>query len=149
MENIAIFYFLTMTIYCSSTRNIYCYSICSFCSYSICPFCWYNIHKNYNFITHRHWIISNTFEILTILTKTYARIPTINFFAFTIIFTFIVTCLIITFLFWITCCTIEFVFAITWSMFYHCFSFILTFMFLFEHIFLEIRHYNLQYICLN
>ena len=94
MQNIAISYFFTMTIYWSSTGNI--------CCYSICLFCWGNIHNCYNFITLNHWSISNFFSILDILTNAYARIPTIIFFACTIIFTFILTCFIIPFLIWIT-----------------------------------------------
>ena len=49
--------------------------------YSICRFCWYNIHNRYNFIARDHWSISNTFQILAILTSTCGRIPTIIFFA--------------------------------------------------------------------
>ena len=111
MQNIAISYFFTITIYWSSTRNIYL-------------FCWYNIHNKYNFITFSYWSISNNFEILTVLTNTCARISTIILFAVTIIFTFTLTCFLILPLIWITCCTIKFAFAITWNMFCHCFSFI-------------------------
>ena len=99
MQNIAISYFFTMTIYSNSTRII--------CWYSICLFCWYNIPSNYNFITLSHWSISNTFYILIISTYTCVRIVTIIFFALMIFLKFILTCLIISFLIWITCCTIE------------------------------------------
>ena len=116
MQNKAVSYFFTVTIYWSCTRNI--------CCYSICLFCWCNIHSNYNFITLIHWSISNTFQIRTIFTNTCARIPTIIFFTLMIIFTFTLTCFIIPFFVWITCATIEFAFTITWNMFCHCFSFI-------------------------
>ena len=45
-------------------------------------------------------------------------------YAYTIIFTFTLTCFIIPFLIWITSCTLEFAFKITWSMFCYWLSFI-------------------------
>ena len=138
-----------MMSYLSST---YCYSIYHFC--------WYNISNSYNFITRDHWSLSNTFQILTILTSPCVRISNIIFFAYAIIFTFPLTCFIIQFLIWITCCTIEFAFTMTWNMFCHCLNFILfyyhieysniyAFFFNSEHMFLEIRHYNFLYIYLT
>ena len=127
------------------------------CCYSICHFCWYSIHNRYNFITLNHWSINNTFKVLAILTNTCARIATIIFFALAITFTFTLTYFIIPFLIWITCCTIGFAFTITnvlasFLFFYHfkCFNiYIFCLLFLLEHIFLEIGHFNFQYIYLK
>ena len=96
MQNLAISYFYTVTIYWSSTHYI--------CCYSICLFCWYNIYKSYNFITFDHW--------------------SIIFLKLLIIFTFTLACFIIPFLTGIACCSVEFAFTITWNMFFHCLSFI-------------------------
>ena len=70
------------------------------------------------------------FKILATLKNTCARIPTIIFFACTIIFMLRVICFIIPFSTSITSCTIEFAFTIPCSVFCHCFSFI----FIFYHI---------------
>ena len=153
MQNIEISYFFTMTIYWRTIRNICCYSICHF-------WC-YNIHNRCNFVTRNCWIIDNTFKILAVFINTSARIPTLIFLTLMILFTLTLTCFIISFLIWITCFTIQFTFAITRNIFSHCFCFIfvcyyinaLTFfvvvVVVLEHIFLEIRHYNFQYIYLN
>ena len=126
MQNIAISYFFTVTTYWSSTRNTCCYSICLFYYYSICLLCWYNIHSNYNFITLSHWNISNILQILPILTNTCAMILTIIFLAFSIIFTFTLTCVIIPFhfSFELHVAILNLQFKITWNMFCHCFSLI-------------------------
>ena len=147
MQNIENYYFFTIAIYWGSIRNI--------CCYNICQFWWYHIHNKYNFITPDHWSISNTFWIFTILPNICAGIPTIVFFALTIIFIFTLTCFIILFLIWLTCSKFEFSLTITWNMFCHCFSLIFgcyhikCFLFLLGYIFLEIRHYNFQCIYLN
>ena len=115
MQNIAIPYFFTITIYRSSTSYVCCHSLCLFCCYSICLSSCYSIHSNCNFITLTHWSISNTFQILTILTNTCARIPIIIFFALAIISTLALTCFVISFLFWIVWCTIEFALTVKWD----------------------------------
>ena len=88
MQNIAIPYTFTMTIFCY------------ICYYTVFQFCWYNIHNRYNFITGDNWSISHTLYILAILTNTYTRIATTIFFPLVIIFTFTLTCVIIPFLIW-------------------------------------------------
>ena len=60
---------------------------------------------------------------ITILTNTCARIPTLIFFALTIILTFRLSYFIIPSLFLITCCNIELAYTTTWNMFCHCFSY--------------------------
>ena len=89
-------------------------------------FCWYNIHNRYYFITHNFWIIANHFYILIILTNTFiqTRIQTRILFAYALIFTLALICLVIPFLVWIKCCTIEFAFTITRNIIWHFFSFI-------------------------
>ena len=119
MQNIAISYFFTLTIYWSSTFNMCCNNVCHFCR------C--NIHNSYDFIILDHWSIINTFSIFAIRINTCARIPTVISFACTIMFLFTLTCFIIPFSIWVTCCTIEFAFKITWNMFCHCFNFIFVF----------------------
>ena len=73
-----------------SARDIYWYSI-----YLIC---WYTIFEVYNFVTYKYWIISNTFSIHTILTKTCYRMATIIFFIRKRIFIITLTFIIIPFL---------------------------------------------------
>ena len=54
------------------------------------------------------------------LTNTYAKIPTVTFFAQTILFTLALAFINIPLLIWIKCWTIEFAFTIAWYMFYQC-----------------------------
>ena len=88
--------FFLIRIYWYSTLGIYWYSIC-------------HIYLSGSFIIYR--TLLQNYQRYSSNTYRY-RIPTIFFFAGTILFTLVVVCIIIPFLIWIACCTIEFDFTI-------------------------------------
>ena len=108
MKNIIIHFIsclIIITIYWNSTSDI----------------CWYIICDFYNFITHTYLFINNTLKILIIFTNTFAGIPVIIFFSFSIIFILTLACFITPILIWITCCTIKFAFTCT-NIYTFCFT---------------------------
>ena len=88
------------------------------------------IHYSWRLWFHHTQSLNYAFQITTIFANGKPRIPTIIFFALTIMFTLALTFSFFSILFWITFCAIKFLFTIKGNMVYECFWFIYSFQYM-------------------
>ena len=101
-----------------SVMKIYWCISCSICRCSIhvcCHICLYTICSTYNFVTHNHWIISDTCWTLAIFTSTCSRI--LNIFFACMFFLNSHENIFIPLLIWVTFFTIKLTFTFAWYVF--------------------------------